>query len=61
MKTFGARVNSVDEEGEVTLYLYSARRTFSFRADYGEHKDWGARLGDYVTITVTEGKYEDQG
>lgn len=48
----GARVNRVDEEGEVDLFCFSLQRTFAFRVAPGEAAKWGALLGKALTISV---------
>lgn len=52
----GARVNKVDEEGEVSLYCFSLDRWFSFRVDPTEATRWGALLGKALVIRVYEGE-----
>lgn len=52
--TTGARVNRVDEEGEVELFCYSLHRTFAFRVDVKEAARWGALLGRAITITIVD-------
>jgi hypothetical protein len=52
----GARVNSVDEEGEVSLFCYSLGRSFAFRS--GDVARWGALIGKPITIEVSDEAYE---
>lgn len=54
----GARVTSVNEEGDVALFCYSLARTFSFTVETKDVKAWAARIGDFVTIRVTAEKLE---
>lgn len=50
----GARVNQVDEEGTVTLFCYSLDHLFSFNVDSDRAREWGTKLGTFVTLRVTE-------
>ncbi len=57
LKATGARVNHVDEEGEVSVFCYSIGRSYSFRVPPDEAKAWGALLGEYVTVQIVAAKY----
>lgn len=59
LKATGGRVLRVHEEGEVGIFLYSWDDTFTFRVGPEAVKDWGARIGDFVTLQIVAGKYEE--
>lgn len=55
----GARINQVDEEGEVTVFCYSLGRSFSFRVDGNEEaRRWGALLGKGITVQILDEEYD---
>ncbi len=56
LKEYGGRVTSVDEEGEVNVFLYSAQTNFTLNVGSGGAKAWGARVGDYLTIQILDQK-----
>lgn len=61
LKATGARVNSVDEEGEVSLFLYSWGRSYTFNVGGVGAKEWGARIGDLVTVQILAEEYKEPG
>ncbi len=50
----GARVNRVDEEGEVELFCYALERTFAFRVAPAEASGWGAIIGRVLRVEVLD-------
>lgn len=52
----GARVNRVDEEGNVHLFLYSLHTTIGFNVGTKGVPFWARRIGGFVTIRVTDGQ-----
>jgi hypothetical protein len=53
----GGRVSMVTEEGHVTVYCYSLQKTFEFQVvPCAGARAWGAMLGQYVTLTITDEK-----
>lgn len=56
----GARVNQVDEEGEVTVFSYTLGRSFHFHVAHNQAQAWGALLGKNITIEIIDEEFKQQ-
>lgn len=54
----GGRVTSINEDGYAGIFLYRHDVSFTFKVPDGTIKAWAARIGDFVSFTIEDGKLD---